>query len=240
MTHRRLTCAEHNDGMRVLVIEDERKLADVLARGLREEGYAADVAGRGEDALWMAQSAEYDAILLDVMLPGLDGFATCKRLRELGVWTPVLFLTARDAIANRVEGLDSGGDDYLVKPFSFEELLARLRALTRRAPVERPATIEVGALRLDPGAHRAWRGTAELDLSSKEFALLEAFMRRPGQVLSRLQLLNSAWDMAFESRSNIVDVYVRYLREKIDRPFDLHSIETVRGVGYRLHSDGGG
>jgi two-component system OmpR family response regulator len=225
--------------MRVLVVEDERKLADVLARGLREEGYAADVADRGEDALWMAQSADYDAILLDVMLPGLDGFATCKRLRDTGVWTPVLFLTARDAVANRVEGLDSGGDDYLVKPFSFDELLARLRALTRRAPVERPALLMVGDLRLDPAAHRAWRGNAELGLSSKEFALFEVFMRRPGQVRSRLQLLNSAWDMAYESRSNIVDVYVRYLREKIDRPFGVESIETVRRVGYRLRQDGG-
>ena len=232
--------ADHNECMRVLVVEDERKLADVLARGLREEGYAADVAARGEDALWMAQSAEYDAIVLDVMLPGLDGFGTCKQLRVRGVWAPVLFLTARDAVANRVEGLDSGGDDYLVKPFSFDELLARLRALTRRASVERPPTLVVDDLRLDPAGHRAWRGDAELELSSKEFALLEIFMRRTGQVLSRPQLLNGAWDIAYESRSNIVDVYVRYLREKIDRPFGLQSIETIRGVGYRLRQDGGG
>jgi two-component system OmpR family response regulator len=225
--------------MRVLLVEDERKLGEVLARGLREEGYAADVAVRGEDALWMAQSVEYDAIVLDVMLPGLDGFATCKRLRDTGVWAPVLFLTARDAVASRVEGLDSGGDDYLVKPFSFDELLARLRALTRRGSVERPATLEVGDLRLDPAGHRAWRGDEELKLSSKEFALLEVFMRSPGQVLSRLQLLNSAWDMAYESRSNIVEVYIRYLRQKIDRPFGLNSIETVRRVGYRLREDGG-
>jgi two-component system, OmpR family, response regulator len=227
------------EGVRVLVVEDERKLADVLARGLREEGYAADVANRGDEALWMAQSADYDAIVLDVMLPGLDGFATCARLRDRGVWTPVLFLTARDAVASRVEGLDSGGDDYLVKPFAFDELLARLRALTRRAPVQRPATLAVGDLRLDPSTHRVWRGAHELTLSAKEFALLEAFMRRPGQVLSRLQLLDSAWDMAYENRSNIVDVYVRYLREKIDRPFGLDSIETVRRVGYRLRPDGG-
>jgi two-component system, OmpR family, response regulator len=225
--------------MRVLVIEDEKKLADVLARGLKEEGYAADIANRGEDALWMAESADYDAIVLDVMLPGLDGFATCARLRQSGVWTPVLFLTARDAVASRVKGLDSGGDDYLVKPFAFDELLARLRALTRRAPVERPATLLVGDLRLDPSEHRAWRADREITLSAKEFALLEVFMRRPGQVLSRLQLLNAAWDMAYENRSNIVDVYVRYLREKLDRPFGLASIETVRGVGYRLREDGG-
>jgi two-component system, OmpR family, response regulator len=225
--------------MRVLVVEDEKKLADVLARGLREEGYAADVADRGEDALWMATSVRYDAIVLDVMLPGLDGLTTCKRLREDGVWAPVLFLTARDTVDSRIEGLDSGGDDYLVKPFSFAELLARLRALVRRAPVERPTELVVGDLRLDPGAHRARRGETELSLSSKEFALLEAFMRRPGQVLSRLQLLEAAWDLGFESRSNIVDVYVRYLRTKIDEPFGVESIETVRRVGYRLREDGG-
>jgi two-component system OmpR family response regulator len=223
--------------MRVLVVEDEKKLAGLLARGLREEGYAADIAERGEEALWMANAVAYDAILLDVMLPGLDGFAICKRLREGGVWSPVLMLTARDAVDDRVTGLDSGADDYLSKPFSFEELLARIRSLTRRAPVERPAVIVVGDLRLDPGAHRAWRGDAELGLSAKEFALLELFMRRPGAVLSRGQLLDGAWDIAFESRSNVVDVYVRYLREKIDRPFGCESIETVRGVGYRLRAD---
>jgi len=218
------------------VIEDEAKLAEVIARGLREEGYAADTAGRGEDALWMAQSASYDAILLDVMLPGVDGFDVCRQLRDLGVWSPVLMLTARDAIEDRVNGLDAGADDYLVKPFSFEELLARLRALVRRAPAERPAIVTVADLRLDPAARRAWRGEVELDLSAKEFALLEIFMRSPGRVLSRSSLLDGAWDMAFERRSNIVDVYVRYLREKIDRPFGTDSLETVRGVGYRLRS----
>jgi two-component system, OmpR family, response regulator len=222
--------------MRVLVVEDEKKLAGLLARGLREEGYAADIAERGEEALWMANAVPYDAILLDVMLPGLDGFAICKRLREGGVWSPVLMLTARDAVDDRVTGLDAGADDYLSKPFSFEELLARIRSLTRRAPVERPAVIAVGDLRLDPGAHRAWRGDAELGLSAKEFALLELFMRRPGVVLTRGQLLDGAWDIAFESRSNVVDVYVRYLREKVDRPFGCDSIETVRGVGYRLRA----
>jgi len=222
--------------MRVLVVEDEKKLAGLLARGLREEGYAADIAERGEEALWMANAVAYDAILLDVMLPGLDGFAICKRLREGGVWSPVLMLTARDAVDDRVTGLDAGADDYLSKPFSFEELLARIRSLTRRAPVERPAVLAVGDLRLDPGAHRAWRGDAELGLSAKEFALLELFMRRPGVVLTRGQLLDGAWDIAFESRSNVVDVYVRYLREKVDRPFGCDSIETVRGVGYRLRA----
>ena len=220
----------------MLVIEDEAKLAEVIARGLREEGYAADTAGRGEDALWMAQSASYDAILLDVMLPGVDGFDVCRQLRDLGVWSPVLMLTARDAVEDRVNGLDAGADDYLVKPFSFEELLARLRALVRRAPAERPAIVTVADLRLDPAARRAWRGEVELDLSAKEFALLEIFMRSPGRVLSRSSLLDGAWDMAFERRSNIVDVYVRYLREKIDRPFGTDSLETVRGVGYRLRS----
>jgi two-component system OmpR family response regulator len=223
--------------MRVLVVEDEKKLGELLGRGLREEGYAADVADRGEEALWMARAVPYDAIVLDVMLPGADGFEVCRRLRHDGVWTPVLMLTARDGVDDRVVGLDAGADDYLTKPFAFEELLARLRALTRRAPVERPPVFEVGDLRLDPAAHRAWRGDCELDLSAKEFSLLELFMRRPGLTLSRTQLLDGAWDIAFESRSNVVDVYVRYLREKIDRPFGRDSIETVRGVGYRLRAD---
>ncbi len=220
--------------MRVLIVEDEAKMANLLVRGLREEGHTADVTHRGEDALWMARATEYDAIVLDVMLPGLDGFATCRALRSREIWTPVLMLTARDGVEDRVAGLDTGADDYLVKPFSFSELLARLRALRRRAPRERPTVLEVGDLRLDPGARRAWRGDTELDLSAKEFGLLEAFMRSPGQALSRAQLLDSAWDMSYESQSNIVDVYVRYLREKIDRPFGRHSLETVRGVGYRL------
>jgi two-component system OmpR family response regulator len=223
--------------MRVLVVEDEKKLAELLARGLREEGHAADLADRGEEALWMAHAVPYDAIVLDVMLPGLDGFDVCRRLRRDGVWSPVLMLTARDAVDDRVTGLDAGADDYLAKPFSFEELLARLRALARRAPQERPTVLEVGELRLDPAAHRAWRDDVELDLSAKEFALLELFLRRPGVVLTRTQLLDGAWDIAFEARSNVVDVYVRYLREKIDRPFGRDSIETVRGVGYRLRTE---
>jgi two-component system OmpR family response regulator len=222
----------------VLVVEDEKKLGELLQRGLREEGYAADLADRGEEALWMARAVDYDAIVLDVMLPGVDGFAVCRKLRGDGVWSPVLMLTARDAVDDRVTGLDAGADDYLAKPFSFEELLARLRALTRRAPAARPTVLKAGDLRLDPASHRAWRDGVELDLSAKEFALLELFMRRPDVVLSRSQLLDGAWDMAFEARSNVVDVYVRYLREKIDRPFGRDSIETVRGVGYRLRSGG--
>jgi two-component system OmpR family response regulator len=220
--------------MRVLVVEDERKLGELLRRGLGEEGYAADLADRGEEALWMVKAVDYDVIVLDVMLPGADGFEICRRMREGGVWAPVLMLTARDAVDDRVSGLDAGADDYLTKPFAFEELLARLRALTRRAPAERPPVLKVDDLRLDPAAHRAWRGDRELELSAKEFALLELFMRRPGLTLSRTQLLDGAWDIAFESRSNVIDVYVRYLREKIDRPFGRHSIETIRGVGYRL------
>ena len=220
----------------MLVVEDEKKLGQLLGRGLREEGHAADVAERGEEALWMARAVDYDAIVLDVMLPGADGFEVCRRLRRDGVWSPVLLLTARDAVDDRVGGLDAGADDYLTKPFSFDELLARLRALTRRAPVARPPVLEVGDLRLDPAAHRVWRGEHELDLSAKEFSLLEVFMRRPGVALTRTQLLDGAWDIAFESRSNVVDVYVRYLREKIDRPFGCESIETVRTIGYRLRA----
>ena len=220
--------------MRVLVVEDEPKMARLVKRGLEEDGLAVDVAERGEDALWMAAATEYDAIVLDVMLPGLDGFEVCRRLRTDDVWTPVLMLTARDAVEDRVAGLDGGADDYLVKPFAFDELSARIRALARRTPGERPAILEVGDLRLDPAARAVSRGGVEISLSAKEFALLETLMRRPGQVLSRLQLLEHAWDGAYENRSNVVDVYVRYLREKIDRPFGADSIETVRGVGYRM------
>jgi len=223
--------------MRVLVVEDEVKMASLVRRGLTEEGHAADVAGTGEDALWMAAAHSYDAIVLDVMLPGRDGFETCRELRKAGVWSPVLMLTARDAVDDRVSGLDAGADDYLTKPFSFAELLARLRALVRRGSVERPAELAVGDLRLDPAARRVWRGMAEVPLSPKEFALLETFMRRPGQALTRLQLLENAWDFAYENRSNVIDVYVRYLREKVDRPFGVQSIETVRGVGYRLRAE---
>ncbi len=225
--------------MRVLIVEDEVKMASLIRRGLREEGMAADVAVKGEDALWMAGSTSYDAIILDVMLPGINGFDACRRLREEGVWAPVLMLTARDGVDDRVAGLDGGADDYLTKPFSFAELLARLRALVRRGPVERPTVLTVGDLHLDPAARRVWRGDTDITLSAKEFALLETFMRRPGEVLDRLQLLEHAWDYDYENRSNVVDVYVRYLREKVDRPFGVECIETVRGAGYRLRADGG-
>ncbi len=223
--------------MRVLVVEDEVKMAALLRRGLVEEGLSADVARSGEDALWMAAATEYDAIVLDVMLPGTDGFEVCRRLREAGRWAPVLMLTARDAVEDRVQGLDAGADDYLTKPFSFAELLARLRALARRPPLERPAVVEVGDLRLDPATRQVWRDGVEIELSAKEFALLETFMRRPGEVLSRYQLLEHCWDYGYENRSNVVDVYVRYLREKVDRPFGRSSLETVRGAGYRLRRE---
>ena len=223
--------------MRILLVEDEVKMAALIRRGLGEEGMAVDHAGRGEDAIWRAGSTDYDAIVLDVMLPGMDGFETCRRLRDDGVWSPVLMLTARDAVEDRVAGLDAGADDYLTKPFSFAELLARIRALARRGPVERPTVLEVGDLQLDPATRQARRGGQEIALSAKEFALLEVFMRRPGEVLSRFQLLEHAWDYDYENRSNVVDVYVRYLREKVDRPFGRDSIETVRGAGYRLRKD---
>jgi two-component system OmpR family response regulator len=225
--------------MRVLVVEDELKMASLIRRGLRDEGLAADIAEKGEDALWMAEATDYDALVLDVMLPGIDGFETCRRLRASGVWTPILMLTARDAVEDRVSGLDGGADDYLVKPFSFAELLARLRALVRRGPVERPTVLEAGDLCLDPARRQVRRGETEIELSPKEFALLETFMRHPSEVLSRFQLLEHAWDYEYENRSNVVDVYVRYLREKIDRPFGANAIETVRGAGYRLREDGG-
>ena len=225
--------------MRVLVVEDEIKMAALLRRGLSEEGLAVDVAGSGEDGLIRAEATEYDAIVLDVMLPGIDGFETCRRLREGGTWAPILMLTARDAVEDRIAGLDRGADDYLTKPFSLAELLARLRALFRRQPAERPAIIAVGDIRLDPAARHVWRADTEVELSAKEFSLLETFMRSPGQVLTRFQLLEHVWDYSYESRSNVVDVYVRYLREKLDRPFGVESIETVRGSGYRLREDGG-
>ena len=222
--------------MRILIAEDELKMASLLARGLGEEGHAVDVERTGDGALRMACAVEYDAVVLDLMLPELDGVQVCRRLRNAGVWTPVLILTARDGVEDCVAGLDAGADDYLVKPFSFAELLARLRALVRRGAAERPAVLEVGDLRLDPATRQAWRDGIEIRLSGKEFALLETFMRRPGQVLSRYQLIEHAWDYAYENRSNVVDVYVRYLRDKIDRPFGRDSLETVRGVGYRLRT----
>jgi two-component system OmpR family response regulator len=225
--------------MRVLVVEDEVKMAALLRRGLREEGLTVEIAGTGEEAVLMAIGSDFDAIVLDVMLPGIDGFEACRRLRGEGVWAPVLMLTARGALEDRVAGLDGGADDYLTKPFSFAELNARLRALVRRGEIERPAVVEVGDLRLDPATRQVWRGATEIELSAKEFALLEVFMRRPGYVLSRSQLLDQAWEYDFEHRSNVIEVYIRYLRRKVDLPFGVESLETVRGAGYRLRKDGG-
>lgn len=220
--------------MRVLIVEDEAKLAGIIRSGLRTHGLSADLAATGEDALWMGASTDYGAIVLDVMLPGMDGFETCKRLRDGGVTAPVLMLTARHSVADRIHGLDSGADDYLTKPFAFDELLARLRALARRSAGVRTPVLVVGDLCLDPASRQVWRGSTPIELTRKEFELLEAMMRRPGGALSRFELLEYAWDDAYENRSNVIDVYVGYLRDKIDRPFGVATIETVRGVGYRL------
>jgi two-component system OmpR family response regulator len=216
--------------VRLLLVEDDVRMAAALQRGLRREGLVVDVAADGEEAGRLARATEYEAVVLDVMLPGLDGFETCRRLRRAGVWTPVIMLTARDAVEDRVRGLDAGADDYLTKPFSLAELLARLRALTRRGPVARPTVLEVGELRLDPAERRVWRGGQEVDLSAREFALLETFMRNPGRVFSQLELLEAAWDLGYEQRSNVVEVYVGYLRRKLGRD----AVETVRGLGYRM------
>jgi two-component system OmpR family response regulator len=225
--------------MRVLLVEDELRMSAAISRALRAEGIVADVAGTGTRGVAMAHGEQYDVVILDVMLPDFDGVEICRRLRRDDVWVPIIMLTARDAIEDRVRGLDQGADDYLTKPFSLAELLARLRALARRGPVARPTVLTVGELRLDPATRQVWRGETEMMLSAREFSLLETFMRRPGQVLSHLQLLDAAWDVGYEQRSNVVEVYVRYLREKIDRPFGIKSIETVRGFGYRLNRDGG-
>ncbi|HEX7993453.1 MAG TPA: response regulator transcription factor [Streptosporangiaceae bacterium] len=220
--------------MRVLVVEDEAKMAGLLKRGLEEEGHAVDVGADGPEGLWLATENNYGLIVLDVMLPGFDGFELCRKLRKAGDWTPVLMLTARDAVDDRVRGLDAGADDYLVKPFSLLELSARLRALARRDDRARPVTLSNGDLRLDPAAKRAWRGETEVQLSPKEFALLELFLRHVGSVLTRSQIIDAAWDFAYDGSSNVVDQYVTYLRRKIDTPFGRHDIETVRGMGYRL------
>jgi two-component system, OmpR family, response regulator len=220
--------------MRVLVVEDETKMAGLLERGLRQEGYSVDVAPTGEEGVWFGTENDYDAIILDVGLPDVDGFAVCRRLREVGRWAPVLMLTARDAVTDRVAGLDVGADDYVTKPFSFAELLARIRALIRRGASERPALLKVGDLVLDPATRRVRQAETDIVLTSKEFALLEYFMRHPGEVLSRTRIIEHVWDFAFDSTSNVVDVYVRHLRDKIDRPFGSRFIETVRGAGYRF------
>jgi two-component system, OmpR family, response regulator len=224
--------------MRVLVVEDEARMAELLKRGLEEERFAVDVAATAEDAVWLATENPYDVILLDVMLPDGDGFGVCRRIREAGQWAPVLMLTARDAVPDRVRGLDVGADDYLTKPFAFTELLARVRALVRRGARERPPIVVVGDLRLDPASKTVHLADRAIELTPKEYALLEYFMRHPGEVLSRTELLEHVWDFAYEGDSNVIEVYVRYLREKVDRPFGRRSLETVRGMGYRLRDEG--
>jgi two-component system, OmpR family, response regulator len=222
--------------MRVLVIEDEVRMARLIKRALEEEGHAVDVAGDGPDGLWMAIENPYAAVVLDVMLPGFDGFELCRRLRAAGMWAPVLMLTARDQVGDRVRGLDAGADDYLVKPFSLLELSARLRALARRDDRPRPAVLAEGDLKLDPASKRAWRADTELQLSPKEFSLLEFFLRNSGTVLTRSQIIEAVWDFAYDGTSNVVDQYVNYLRRKVDIPFGRNDLETVRGIGYRLRA----
>jgi two-component system, OmpR family, response regulator len=225
--------------MRVLVVEDERRLAAGLRSGLAAEGFAVDVALDGTDGLWMAREHPYDVIVLDIMLPGVNGYRLCSALRRDGIWTPILMLTAKEGELDQVEALDSGADDYLTKPFSYAVLVARLRALLRRGARERPAVLEAGDLRLDPAAKRAWRGQVEVELTARELALLEFLLRRRGEAVAKREILQHVWDDEFEGDPNIVEVYVRHLRNKLDRPFGRAAIQTVRGTGYRLVADGG-
>jgi DNA-binding response OmpR family regulator len=225
--------------MRILVVEDEQRLGAALKRGLEREGFGVDVAETGTEGLWLATEAAYDAIVLDVLLPGMNGFQVCAELRARGRWTPILMLTAKDGPLDEVEALDTGADDFLSKPFEYPVLLARLRALLRRGGGERPVVLAAGDLKLDPAEHRCWRGEQEVPLTRREFAVLEQLLRRKGEVLSKAQILEHVWDFAFEGDPNIVEVYIAYLRRKIDTPFGRRSIETVRGVGYRLATDGG-
>jgi len=224
--------------MRLLVVDDEPRLAEGLKRGLEAEGFAVDVAHTGTDGLWLAREQQYAAILLDIMLPGMNGYVVCRTLRDEENWTPVLMLTAKDGEWDQVEGLDTGADDYLTKPFSFAVLMARLRALIRRGAGARPATLSVGDLTLDPAAREVRRGDVSIDLTTREFAVLEFLMRRGGDVVSKAEILDGVWDFAFEGDPNIVEVYIGHLRTKIDRPFGRESIRTIRGAGYRIGADG--
>lgn len=225
--------------MRILVVEDDLHLARSIKRGLEAEGFAADVAVNGVDGLWRAKEGDYDAVVLDIMLPGMNGYQVCADLREAGNWTPILMLTAKDGELDEAEGLDTGADDYLSKPFSYVVLVARIRALLRRGSRERPARLSAGDLLLDPAAHRVWRGDTEVSLTPRQFALLEFLLRRAGEVVSKATILDHVWDFAFDGDPNIVEVYVKRLREKIDRPYGRAAIATLRGAGYRLAADGG-
>ena len=225
--------------MRVLIVEDEKRLAAGLKKGLEAEGFATDVSLNGDDGLWMAREHPYDAIVLDVMLPGVNGYKICAELREEGIWTPIVMLTAKDGELDEAEALDTGADDYLTKPFSFVVLLARVRSLLRRGARRRPAVLEAGDLRFDPAAKRVWRGEEEVTLTSREMALLEFMLRRRGEVASKREILEQVWDYEFPGDPNIVEVYIGHLRKKLDRPFGRRAIETIRGAGYRLAADGG-
>jgi DNA-binding response OmpR family regulator len=225
--------------MRVLVVEDERHLAGGIKRGLEAEGFAVDISLDGVDGLERANAGDYDAIVLDIMLPGMNGYKVCSSLREGGNWTPIIMLTAKDGELDEAEALDTGADDFLSKPFSYIVLVARIRALLRRGGRERPPVLEVGDLRLDPAAHRAWRGDTEISLTPRQFSLLEYLMRKAGEVVSKAEILEHVWDYAFEGDPNIVEVYIRHLRKRIDEPFGRNAIQTVRLVGYRLDADGG-
>jgi two-component system OmpR family response regulator len=225
--------------VRVLIVEDEKRLAAGLKKGLEAEGFAADVSLNGDDGLWMAREHPYDAIVLDVMLPGVNGYKICAELREEGIWTPIVMLTAKDGELDEAEALDTGADDYLTKPFSFVVLLARVRSLLRRGARRRPAVLEAGDLRFDPAAKRVWRGEEEVTLTSREMALLEFLLRRRGDVASKREILEQVWDYEFPGDPNIVEVYIGHLRKKLDRPFGRRAIETIRGAGYRLAADGG-
>jgi len=225
--------------MRVLVVEDEARLADGVRRGLEAEGFAVDVAATGTDGLWMARENEYSLILLDIMLPGMSGYGVCETLRAEKNWTPIIMLTAKDGEWDQVEALDTGADDYLTKPFSFAILLARMRALLRRGGAERPSVLEAGDIRLDPATRAVTRGETAIDLTAREFAVLEYLLRRRGEVVTKRDVIENVWDYDFEGDPNIVEVYVRHLRNKLDRPFGRESIATLRGFGYRLADDGG-
>ena len=225
--------------MRILLVEDEQPFARAVCRGLEADGFVVDVAADGLEGLRLATERPYDAVVLDIMLPRLNGYRVCAAMREVGDWTPVLMLTAKDGELDEAEALDTGADDFLSKPFSFVVLVARLRALARRGRQERPTVLEAGDLRLDPAGHRAWRGDAEIELTAREFALMELLMRHQGEVLTRREILDEVWDFGFDSDSNIVEVYVGYLRRKVDLPFGRRAIQTVRGVGYRLAVSGG-